>query len=312
MLWEEAHTAKGAFHLNSPSKPALEKTCYWSVWAYHTYLAVSGNFSRFLQILHMPMTTASELVLKLVVKLVKARFACAVAIVSDNGRQFVSSKNLQRNLTFCTSHLVRTTLKEKDTQREGWRLQRKFWNRKILFWLWWATGIRPAELIMGRKIKALPMLETNLQPQWPDLDDVKRNDSREKQKQAFYFNRHYGARPLPSFRSGDAMLTMFGRQKARGTPWSFVIETHQGATLRRNHHHLRFTPASAWGRRSLVQKEQSQEQQPESTVSTGMTLSQPLKTQTGLLMTRSGRISNPIGKKKREKKEKSTVHMSLI
>lgn len=78
---------------------------------------------------------------------------------------------------------------------------------------------------------------------------------------------------------------------ASTTPRSFTIETHQGATLRR---HLRLIPASAGETQMLVQKEQSYEQQPESILNTGTTLSQPSNTQTGLLMSRSGGISKPV------------------
>ncbi|XP_039610078.1 uncharacterized protein K02A2.6-like [Polypterus senegalus] len=56
----------------------------------HTYLVVSDYFSRFLEILHMPATTTSEIVLKL--KALFARFACPDEIVSDNGPQFVSAE----------------------------------------------------------------------------------------------------------------------------------------------------------------------------------------------------------------------------
>ena len=52
----------------------------------HTYLVVSDYFSRFLEILHLPTTTASQVILKL--KAVCARFGCPDEVVSDNGPQF--------------------------------------------------------------------------------------------------------------------------------------------------------------------------------------------------------------------------------
>uniref|UniRef100_A0A3Q3IJT4 Uncharacterized protein n=1 Tax=Monopterus albus TaxID=43700 RepID=A0A3Q3IJT4_MONAL len=37
-----------------------------------------------------------------------------------------------------------------------------------------ATGVSPAELLMGRRIQTtLPTLESNLVPQWPDLSIVR-------------------------------------------------------------------------------------------------------------------------------------------
>ncbi len=56
----------------------------------HTYLVVSEYFSRFFEILHMPATTTSEVVLKL--NALFARFGCPDEIVSDNVRQFVSAE----------------------------------------------------------------------------------------------------------------------------------------------------------------------------------------------------------------------------
>ncbi|KAA8578257.1 hypothetical protein FQN60_018737, partial [Etheostoma spectabile] len=111
------------------------------------------------------------------------------------------------------------------------------------------TGVSPAELLMGRKMKTtLPTLEANLQPRWPDLETVRTKDAFEKEKQAFYFNKRHGARPLPSLKPGDPVLMKLDRQKdwrtpavvsgGSVTPRSFVVETPQGATLRRNRRHL--------------------------------------------------------------------------
>ena len=52
-----------------------------------------------------------------------------------------------------------------------------------------STGVSPAELLMGRKIRTtLPTLERNLVPKWPDKDLIRRRDAAAKQQQAFYFN----------------------------------------------------------------------------------------------------------------------------
>lgn len=56
----------------------------------NTYLVVSDYYSRFLEIIHMPTTTTSEVVLKL--KALFARFGCPDEVVSDNGHQFVSAE----------------------------------------------------------------------------------------------------------------------------------------------------------------------------------------------------------------------------
>lgn len=281
----------------------------------HAYLVVSDYFSRFLEILHMPTTTTSEVVLKL--KALFARFGCPDEIVSDNGRQFVSSEFQEfakefdfLHITSSPHHAQGNGHAERAVQIAKRILQQKDPLLALMSYRATpciSTGVSPAELLMGRKIKTtLPMLETNLQPRWPNLKDVKRKDSMEKQKQAFYFNRHHGAKPLPLLRTGDAVLTKLDHQKSWGTadvvtgmsttPRSFTIETHQGTTLRRNRRHLQLIPDSAGGTQTLVQKEQSYEQQPESTLNSGKTLSQAPNTKTEPLMTRSGRISKPVNR----------------
>lgn len=112
------------------------------------------------------------------------------------------------------------------------------------------TGVSPAELVMGRKIRTtLPTSEKNLRSKWPNRKTVEQKDAGEKAKQAFYYNRRHGARPLPPLRPGDTVLTKLDREKAWVTPAvvskecvtprSYIINTPQGAVLRRNRRHRR-------------------------------------------------------------------------
>ncbi|KAL7374533.1 hypothetical protein ABVT39_002429 [Epinephelus coioides] len=111
-------------------------------------------------------------------------------------------------------------------------------------------GVSPAELLLGRKIRTtLPTLEKNLRPKWPNRKIVKQKDAGEKVKQAFYYNHRHGARPLPPLRPGDAVFTKLDQEKAWVTPAvvskecvtprSHLINTLQGAVLRRNRRYLR-------------------------------------------------------------------------
>lgn len=112
------------------------------------------------------------------------------------------------------------------------------------------TGVSPAELLMGRKIRTtLPTLEKNLRPKWPNRKTVEHKDAGEKEKQAFYYNRGHAARPLPPIRPGDAVFAKLDQEKAwvapavvseeSVTPRSYLINTPQGVVLRRNRRHLR-------------------------------------------------------------------------
>ncbi|TNN30144.1 hypothetical protein EYF80_059705 [Liparis tanakae] len=108
---------------------------------------------------------------------------------------------------------------------------------------------------MGRKIRTtLPTLEKNLLPKWPSRTAVKERDGREKAKQAHYFNRRHGARPLPALQPGDVVSSKLDYEKSWSlpavissestTPRSFVIRTQHGAELRRNRRHLQPGPVS--------------------------------------------------------------------
>lgn len=116
------------------------------------------------------------------------------------------------------------------------------------------TGVSPAELLLGLMIRTtLPTLERNLQPSWPDKQRNRQKDEAEKKKQAFYYNQRHGARPLPPLQPGGNVLTKLDHQKSwtapavvtteSVTPSSYIIQTQQGATLRRNRRHLQEMPA---------------------------------------------------------------------
>lgn len=76
------------------------------------------------------------------------------------------------------------------------------------------AGVSPAELLIGRKIRTLPILEKNLRPKWPNRKTVREKDAGEKAKQAFYYNRCHGARPFPPLRPGDGVVIKLDQAKA--------------------------------------------------------------------------------------------------
>ena len=72
---------------------------------HQNYLIISDYYSRFIEILHMPSTTSTQVILKL--KAIFARFGVPDEVVSDNGPQFSSSEfqEFAKQLDFrhCTS-----------------------------------------------------------------------------------------------------------------------------------------------------------------------------------------------------------------
>ena len=118
-----------------------------------------------------------------------------------------------------------------------------------------STGISPADLFMGRKIRTtLPILQDNLKPNWPNEDGIRQADAAAKQRQAYFYNRKNGVKILPPLSPGDSTLMKLDGQKqwttpavvhsSSSTPRSYIVETAQGERYRRNRCHLQSTPVS--------------------------------------------------------------------
>ena len=59
-----------------------------------------------------------------------------------------------------------------------------------------ACKFSPAQLLMGRQIKnSVPLFHTQLNPQWPDQDNLRTRESMSKLKQETVFNTRHKAKP---------------------------------------------------------------------------------------------------------------------
>jgi transposase InsO family protein len=226
------------------------------------YLIISDYYSRYIEILHMKTTTSAHVSLKL--KAICARYGIPDVVVSDNGPQFTSTEfqDLARELDFehvtSSPHNAQGNGHAERAVQTAKRILKQ--NDPLIALMCYrstpcsTTGASPAELLMGRKIRTtLPTLERNLQPSWPDGQRIRQKDEAEKKKQAFYYNRRHGARPLPPLQPGGNVLTKLDHQKSwtapavvtaeSVTPRSYIIQTQQGARLRRNRRHLQEMPA---------------------------------------------------------------------
>ena len=119
-----------------------------------------------------------------------------------------------------------------------------------------ATGISPAEMLMGRKIKTtLPSLNRNLIPKCPDRALIRCKDAEAKQQQAYYFNKRHGVRDLPLLHRGDQILLKLDEDKTwkgpvsvmqeSGTQRSYQVNLPRGGVVRRNRRHLQLVPPRA-------------------------------------------------------------------
>lgn len=170
----------------------------------------------------MPTTTSAQVILKL-----KATFArCGIPeeVVSDNGPQFSCEgfHKFSREMDF--KHVTSSPHNpqgnghaERAVQTAKGILKQKDPLLALLIYRsspHSSTGVSPAELLMGRKIRStLPILAKNLQPKWPNWQRVKAKDAVEKSKQAFHYNRRHGVKLLKPLQPGNPVLTRLDDQK---------------------------------------------------------------------------------------------------
>jgi len=100
-----------------------------------------------------------------------------------------------------------------------------------------ACKFSPSQLLMGRQImNSVLLFHTQLNPQWPDLDNLRARESMSKLKQETVFNTKNKAKPLPSVGSGTEVKDLQRSGKvieAASTPRSYKVETPT-STIRRN------------------------------------------------------------------------------
>ena len=109
------------------------------------------------------------------------------------------------------------------------------------------SGLSPAELLMGRKIRTrLPVLPAHLVPDWPYLDQFREKDGKLKARQKANFDTRHAAKSLPDLHPGDPVWLQDQKTEGTvlhkaGTPRSYIIQTPNGH-LRRNRRHLNLLP----------------------------------------------------------------------
>ena len=110
-------------------------------------------------------------------------------------------------------------------------------------------NLSPAELLMGRRLRAnIPVLKSQLIPEWKYLEGFRDKNRTYKQKQKRNFDRHHGARALSSIPDNTDVWITSGDQPVAGrvvspanAPRSYIVETPSGR-VRRNRLHLNPMP----------------------------------------------------------------------
>ena len=237
------------------------------------YLIVVDYYSRWIEILHVSITTSSACIAKL--KDVFSRFGIPSELISDNGPQFVSSEFKLFVDKYCFNHITTSphlpsangeaeravqTAKRILRQEDPW-LALMIYRDTVIS----ATGCSPSQLMLGRHIRTtLPTLPSALKPSLPNPDKVRARDLQTKLSYERQYNRRNGVIALSPLQPGNAVRMRTDLEKKwdkngvvshnADTPRSYIVRADDGAEYRRNRRHLQLTPQDA---RTSPTKDQS-------------------------------------------------------
>ena len=94
-----------------------------------------------------------------------------------------------------------------------------------------SNGYSPAELLMGRRLfNIVPMFQSQLMPDWPDLERLNKHETCSKIKQQEYYNARHRAQPLPPITSGTKVQVTTDKKpgvvlKETETPRQYCADT---------------------------------------------------------------------------------------
>ena len=250
-----------------PSRPWQKVATDLFTWENKDYLITTDYYSRFFELDEMTTTTTAAVVRKL--KAHFARHGIPETLISDNGPQYasaefalfakewdfdhikVSPRYAQSNgLAEKTVQIAKSILdKAKAGKGSALISLLEYRNTPV-------DGLEsPAHLLMSRQLRSvLPVTQRQLQPQVVDPQTVVVRRLQCQATQKRYYDR--GSRPLPTLQPGDEVfvqLTPGGRwQPARITargraPRSYVLQTTEGSTYRRNRRFIRCQPRQTQG-----------------------------------------------------------------
>ena len=175
------------------------------------FLVVIDYFSKWIEMPQLQNSTSSTVILHL--KNIFSRFGLPTEIRSDGGRQFTSSEFFK----FCEgSGILHTKSSPYHPQGNGAAeravqtckriLKQKDPLTALLAYRSTpvaSTGFAPSQLLMGRALRTtLPSISSNLDPKWPEMEQVRRTHSVAKEKSSKNYNRVHGAKPLKPIQPG--------------------------------------------------------------------------------------------------------------
>ena len=215
------------------------------------YMAVSDEYSRWLEIVKMNTMTSSAVITEF-----KKLFACwgfPDVLTCDNGTQFVSSEF--RKFAADCDFIIETSSPRYPQSNGGSEnavkqakkiLDQKDPNNALMEYRATSTtvtGYSPCELLQQRRMKTrVPMTAKQLLPKLPDQAELRDKHSQSKRDQAKYHDQRKEVRNLTPLRPGDSVRLRTPDEKTWSKPAtivgdsgprSYLVDTGDGV-LRRN------------------------------------------------------------------------------
>ena len=222
------------------------------------YLIVVDYFSRYPEVQKLSTTTTASIIDAL--KSVFSRFGVPETVLSDNGPQFTSQLFTDFADAYSFHHVTssprfaQSNGQAERTVQTVKKLLVEYRDPHMAMLTYRSTPfpwckLSPAELLMGRCLRAnIPMLTTQLTPNWSFLEKFREQNEVFKQQQKLDYDRSHGVRNLPTIPDNSQVWITSEEQPVTGTvshrantPRSYIIKT-QSREIRRNRQHLSVVP----------------------------------------------------------------------
>jgi hypothetical protein len=216
------------------------------------FLVVQDYFSKYLEVVKVKTTTSRSIIE--VLKKIFAQHGVPDKLVTDCGPQFVSQemRGFAQDWGFC----IRTSSPEFH-QSNGLAERAVATAKKILstgdlsagLLEYRATplecGFSPAQLLYGRNIKAaMPILEDDLRPKWPDLEKVRAQMKKNKVRQTEHYDKRHRTRSMAPLQPGQSVWIIDLKRKGlvqrklkEERSYAIIVADTQNR-IRRNRYHL--------------------------------------------------------------------------
>ena len=265
-----------------PGRPWEKIACDLCEHKQKHYLVTYDYYSRWIDIKLLQSTTSNAIIAKL--KNVFSVHGIPDVLQSDNGPQFSASEFQSFANFYGFKHVTTSPYMpqanggvERTVGISKKILSQKNTDLALLNYratAHTATGISPAEALMGRKLKTrLPILPVNLEPQVHSYSDIAKADERAKKSYKMHYDKRHGVRSLPELNPGQSVLMKLPSEKkwqrngkvvfADQENRTYKIAAEGGGIIQRNRVHLQSAPEEDDESQQPERQPERESQQPE-------------------------------------------------